>query len=95
MGTVRKIPGLLLLLFIFALPLHAQESRNDVVMTGEGLRIFQTIYFPEAPDVSIYIVDIELITESEIIPVERIETEINNCYRIFKNRKLPLQGFRV
>ncbi|MDR0464608.1 MAG: hypothetical protein LBG94_05765 [Treponema sp.] len=80
METVKKIfPGLLLV-FLTALPLYAQDSERSssyIVRTEEGLRIFQRIVFPQIPDTIRYEIEIEKTDEGGSVPIEQITATVN------------------
>jgi len=84
METVsRKKPGLVLLLFAVTFILAAsfvyaqdEQSSYQVVVTEEGLKLFQTITFPAVPNTVRYVVEIEQVIDDNTFPVETIETSV-------------------
>jgi len=82
MATVKRIfLKLMLLFFLVPIFLHAQNtdrsSSFSVSATDQGFQFFQTITFPEVPDVIRYEVEIERIDGLTPVLVEKIILDVN------------------
>jgi hypothetical protein len=78
MEIVKKFATIIFILLLAIPALYAQDSGSFVVRTEEGLRIFQTIVFPEVPNVARYEVEIERIDGDAPVLVENITTTVNH-----------------